>query len=85
MARFAGVNNANCFLCSVRTKDNSSEEGLFADILKSGSAEVRDIGNLMHYLESPGFPATRIAMTKASYANFPVSLQYIKSAYLWVG
>lgn len=87
MARFSGVEHANWFLCEMSMKDAPSNEGWFAGVLPS-SGEVGAIGPYMHYLESAGFPAKRIAMKwdpQNSQKAFRDSKKSAKSAYLWVG
>jgi hypothetical protein len=84
MARFSGVEHANWFLCEMSMKDAPSNEGWFAEVLQS-SGEVGAIWPYMHYLESAGFPAKRIAMKWDSQKAFRASKKSAKSAYLWVG
>jgi hypothetical protein len=83
MARFSGVEHANWFLCEMSEKDAISNEGWFAEVLPS-SRDGGDMGRYMHYLESAGFPARRIAMKWDSQRAFRDSKKS-KSAYLWVG
>ena len=84
MARFAGVEHANWFLCEMSMKDAPTDEGWFAEVLQS-SGQVGAIGPYMHYLESAGFPAKRIAMKWDSQKDFRASKKSVKRAYLWVG
>jgi hypothetical protein len=84
MARFSGVEHANWFLCEMSMKDATSNEGWFSEVVQS-SGDGGGMGNYMHYLESAGFPAKRIAMKWDSQREFRDSRKSVKSAYLWVG
>jgi hypothetical protein len=86
MARFSGVEHANWFLCEMSMKNAPSNEGWFAEFLQD-TEEVEAIGPYIHYLESAGFPAKRIAMewNDQDQKVFRASKKSTKSAYLWVG
>jgi hypothetical protein len=83
MARFSDVEHANWFLCQMSMKNAISNEGWFAEVLQSSGDSGR-MGDYMHYLESAGFPAKRIAMKWDFQRAFRDSKKSVKSAYLWV-
>ncbi|KAI5777644.1 hypothetical protein EDC01DRAFT_677518, partial [Geopyxis carbonaria] len=95
MARFAGVEGANWFLCELGYESKISEAAMFAEAFKSQATEnsiaedgsgikIGDMSRVMHYLESAGFLARRLATAHFEQDMIPTGSKKIQNVNLWI-
>jgi hypothetical protein len=94
LARFAGLNTSEWFLCEIQYTSEINSEGMFLEVIKSSNwggarADTRKDGvnaaSFMLYLENSGFAAKRVATDRLDQGRLEHSREYIKNAFMWVG
>jgi hypothetical protein len=93
LARFAGVEASDWFLCEIRGTVEAPSDGLFSEVIRdqlvgppsNHAGGVVNVVSFMQYLESSGPPARRIATEELDQELLKPPNEYIRHAYMWIG